>query len=362
MSVPVALDAVTPEWISDVLQSAGASTGAVADVTVTNIGEGVGIFGEIGRCRVSYADGGEGPQSVIVKLPCVEPENLAVAQALGIYEREINFFRDVAPTTPLRTPECHVAELADDGRFVLVLEDLERDYDVGDQVVGADLAQTEAIVAALADMHAHWWETDALHALDWLPVPDAPALIGAVPDIYRAGLPVLRADWADRVPAGLMDIAERLAPRFEELMIMTGGGPQTFAHGDTRLDNVFFAADPDAAVAPVAFIDFQLSLRARGVTDLAYLIGTSVGTDIARDNWESLLRLWHTRITDAGIEYRWDDTVTHYRQCTLFYLVGAMSLIGSFDTGNERGAAMTEAYLTRIANHIVDTDAGAVLD
>jgi len=46
----------------------------------------------------------------------------------------------------------------------------------------------------------------------------------------------------------------------------------------------------------------------------------------------------------------------------LYYTVGAMSLIASFDTGNERGAAMAEAYVTRIFNHVVDTDARVVLD
>ena len=45
-----------------------------------------------------------------------------------------------------------------------------------------------------------------------------------------------------------------------------------------------------------------------------------------------------------------------------FYLVGAMSLIGTFDSGNERGAAMTTAYTTRVCNHIVDAGCGVVLD
>ena len=39
-----------------------------------------------------------------------------------------------------------------------------------------------------------------------------------------------------------------------------------------------------------------------------------------------------------------------------------MSLIGSFDTGNERGAAMAEAYVTRTFSHIVDIDAVAAFN
>ena len=55
-------------------------------------------------------------------------------------------------------------------------------------------------------------------------------------------------------------------------------------------------------------------------------------------------------ICDAGVTgYSFDDAVQHYREAVLYYLVGAMSLIGTFDAGNERGAAMTDAYCTRIA-------------
>ena len=358
MAIPASIRDIDPTWVTNVLRRSGALTGgAVTAVQMSDIGEGTGIFGEIGRLELTY-DGEPGPGSLIAKLPCVEPENLAVAQALGIYEREIRFFEQIAPSTQLRIPDCHLAELGEDGRFVLVLEDLGVDYEVGDQVAGADLQQANAIIDALVGLHSRWWESQELHALDWLPVPDAPAYMAAVPDIYRAGLPVLQESWADKVPAASIDLALRLDPRFEELMSMTGGGPQTFAHADTRLDNLFF----ERGGPGVAFIDFQLSLRGRGVTDLAYFIGTSVQGDVAAANWENLLRRWHEQLTDAGIEYAWDDAVLHYKQCALFYLVGAMSLIGTFDSGNERGAALTDAYTTRIFNHVIDAGTSTVLD
>ena len=64
----------------------------------------------------------------------------------------------------------------------------------------------------------------------------------------------------------------------------------------------------------------------------------------------------------SGVDgYSFDDALTHYREAALYYLSGAMSLIGTFDAGNDRGAAMAEAYSTRILNHVVDIDAAAVL-
>ena len=359
MDMPSTMPAVTAEWMTAVLQDSKAidDSTAVDSLQVSDIGEGTGIFGEIGRAQLTYS-GGSGPDTVIVKLPCLEPENLAVAHALGIYEREIHFFEDVAPRTLLRIPTCHLAHLADDGSFVLVLEDLAVDYDMGDQVVGATLDQANSVIDALVGLHARWWESDALAALSWLPVPDAPQYMAAVPDIYRAGLPVLTSEWADRVPAASIDLARALDPKFETLLRATGSRPQTFAHADTRLDNLFFERDGDG----VAFIDFQLSLRGRGVTDLAYFIGTSVQQGVATEHWEALLRRWHTQLVDAGVDYSWDDAVAQYQECALYYLVGAMSLLGTFDSGNERGAAMTTAYTTRVCNHVVDAGCASVLD
>ncbi|MGI9624002.1 MAG: phosphotransferase [Acidimicrobiales bacterium] len=358
MTAPATPYAIDATWISEVLAASGVLThGVVSDIAHENIGEGTGIFGEIVRLHLQYDSPEAGPASVVVKMPCQEPENLAVAQALGIYEREVRFFEEIAPSTELEVPRCYLAQRTPDGGFVLVLEDLTTEYEVGDQVVGATLEQAQAAIDALVSLHTRWWETDEVRQLDWLPVQDAPAYMEAVPAIYRGGLPVLKADWADRVPFAAIDLAERLDPRFEELMVRMGGAPQTFAHGDTRLDNIFFAREGTG----VAFIDFQLSLRGRAVADLAYLIGTSVQTPVAREHWESLLRRWHEAVVDAGVDYSWDDAVHHYRECALFYLVGAMSLIGTFDSGNERGAAMTEAYLTRICNHVIDAETAPVL-
>ena len=352
-STPAAIDAA---WLNEHLPGDVLGGRQVTSVAADDIGEGTGIFGEIARLDLTLDDGST--DSVIAKMPCTEPANLEVALMLGIYEREINMFEHVIPGGTLNAPACHVALRGEDGAFVLVMEDMSRNWDVGDQVVGATLAQAEAIVDALAPFHAHWWESAELAALDWLPNPDAPQYVAAVPQIYAAGLEPLQNDWNDRVSPAAVELALALAPRFEEVLLRTATGPSTLIHTDTRLDNIFFARDGSNEIA---FIDFQLALRGRAVADIAYLIGTSVPHEIAKEHWEALLRRWHTGITAAGIDYAWDETVQHYREAALYYLSGAMSLIGTFDAGNDRGAAMANAYATRILEHVVDIDAGRVL-
>jgi hypothetical protein len=333
--------------------------GTITSVEAHDIGEGTGIFGQIARLDLDV-DGhaGSAPRSVVAKMACTEPANLEVAMMLGLYDREIKMFERVLDETPITTPVCHAAVQQDDGAFLLLLEDMSVAYDVGDQVVGATLAQAEAAIDALAGMHAHWWGRAELDAMDWLPVPNAPQYVAAVPNIYRAGLPVLETEWADRVPPTAIDVARSVDPQFEDLLHRTAGGPTTLIHTDTRLDNIFFSKTDDS----VAFIDFQLALRGRAVADIAYLIGTSVPHELGREHWEQLLRRWHAAVRSRGVDgYSFDDALTHYREAALYYLSGAMSLIGTFDAGNDRGAAMAEAYSTRILNHVVDIDAAAVL-
>lgn len=359
LEIPADPFSITSAWLTSALPPEALGGATIDEIAISNIGEGTGIFGEIVRIALTTSGGdGSAPSSVVAKMACTEPANLDVALMLGIYERELTFFDEIAPTTSLRVPAKYASMRSDDGRFVLVMEDLSAEYDVGDQVVGATISQAEAIIDELAPFHANWWEHDDLASMDWVPVPNAPAYAAAVPGIYRAGIPVLQAEWGDRVSAEAIALALDVDPLFDDLLQRTATGPTTLIHTDTRLDNIFFGkTDP----SKIAVIDFQLMLRGRGVADVAYLIGTSVNRDDAAANWEQLLRRWYSSIVDAGIAYDWDDCVRHYREAAMYYLSGAMSLIGSFDTGNERGAALTAAYSTRILEHCVDIGARSVL-
>ena len=112
-------------------------------------------------------------------------------------------------------------------------------------------------------------------------------------------------------------------------------GPQTLLHADPRLDNMFFGTDE------VALIDWQLILRGRGVADLCYLIGSSMEIPDQQRHWERLVRRWYDAVVAGGItDYSWEQALHDYRESLLSLLSGPMSLVGTFNAGNERGAAM----------------------
>ena len=88
-------------------------------------------------------------------------------------------------SSSLRIPECFYSQLDDDGRFVLLIEDLSANFSVGDQVVGATNKQVQCVIDALSDFHAQWWESPELELLEWLPVPNDPAYMATVPGIFK---------------------------------------------------------------------------------------------------------------------------------------------------------------------------------
>ena len=59
--------------------------------------------------------------------------------------------------------------------------------------------------------------------------------------VFFCRLRVLQQEWYDRVMPESIEVATLLDPRFEEIMEMFSERPHTFAHADTRLDNIFFS-------------------------------------------------------------------------------------------------------------------------
>ncbi|MEN3273931.1 MAG: hypothetical protein V7636_2692, partial [Actinomycetota bacterium] len=95
--IPEKADDVTATWFSNAL---GAS---VTAIKLEPVGVGVGLLGELYRVHLT---GEDVPASVILKLPTHAAANKAIGMAFHFYEREIRFFRDVAPTARVRVPQA----------------------------------------------------------------------------------------------------------------------------------------------------------------------------------------------------------------------------------------------------------------
>src|SRR6516165_6193409 len=106
MRYPRTIEEISAQWMTEVLRDADIlRRAAVRAVDVRPIGQGVGFLSGRARVTLTYDQPEDGaPTSVVVKLPASIKEGMDFAESTHAYEREIRFYREVAPCTTIRVP------------------------------------------------------------------------------------------------------------------------------------------------------------------------------------------------------------------------------------------------------------------
>ena len=122
---------------------------------------------ETTRVGIDYAAGATGPASVVLKTASADEGSRATGVGLGIYEREVRFYRELAPRIGGPLADCHFAAITGDGSFTIVLEDL-APATQGDQIAGCTIEQARLAMRSLARLHAPVFADPQLGATPWL--------------------------------------------------------------------------------------------------------------------------------------------------------------------------------------------------
>ncbi len=361
LRIPTSPQDLDVEWLTAALNRGGAlADSRVVSFTSTTLGEGAGLLGQLTRIELAYEPPApEAPQSLIAKFPTTSEETRYIANLFRIYEVEVRFYEEIAPTMSLRGALCYYSAVdAETLDFVLLLEDL-TSARVGDQLHGATREEAELVVRELAKFHASWWDAPRLEELDWLPYPNSEIYRSLETSYQEAWEPFL-ANFGHRLPASVVKTGEKLATNICNLLDMYAEPPLTISHGDYRLDNLFFDL-PDRS-APLAVIDWQLSSRGRGVGDIGFFMAGSVETPARRATEKHILRMYHNILLENGVQgYGFDQLFHDYRVSVVGGFFNPVMAGGSLDLSNERGVALVTAWVDRCAAAIVDLDAGDVL-
>jgi hypothetical protein len=347
-------------WVAEALQEAGIpyATG-LRTVEPEPLDRGCGVFGEVTRLRLGYGCPAPGaPASVILKLPSSRPTNRARGASFRLYEREVRFYREIAPTLSLRVPRCYRSWLdADGGSSGLLLEDLGH-LDGGDLLAGISTARAGLAVERVARAHAQWWDSARLADLAWMPELRSPVM-NQLGTLYRELWPAFVELRGEHLPPGSVALGERVRDGFEELLAELSRPPATVTHVDFRADNLLFG-DP-LGPEPVAVVDWQLACRARGVFDVAYLLCQSMRSAQRRRHERAILERWHTSLTGCGVRgYSLRDAVADYRRCTLACL-GCVVAGTTLDRATPRGRSIALAQAVRSFTAALDLDAPDLL-
>ena len=214
-TIPAQVADITVGWLNDVLPQ---DVGRIESFTITRFGTGVGILGELARLHLTYVDGpASGPATMVAKCQSPAPENQFLAQAMGFYLREVNFYRDISAHLDVRVPASYHAECGPDGLpFIILIEDITDAY-CPDQVKGLTLNEAERILDTVAVLHAEFWETPQLYNLTWLPPMNNP--------LYKAGKAMADAQWpgfvehfGDRVGGEMLGTLKSACEKYPDML------------------------------------------------------------------------------------------------------------------------------------------------
>lgn len=360
-AIPESETDITAHWIQQAM-AAGGRPGfpAVASVAVENIGVGVGMVGKILRCQLAYRDDAPGgPASVIVKLPSSHPETLQAAKRLRLYRREYDYYRQLAPQVPIRSPALLYGDFDDcSHRFVLVLEDL-RDMAAVDQREGASPAQARTAIRAVAGLHGLYWDDVRRPPLAGFHDAASPESRRLTQAVYQSSLGPALECFGGLFPDGMRRLAEDFGPQVAAYLDAVAAGPATFTHGDFRLDNMFFGA---ADAADFAVVDWQVCGISSGLRDVAYFLSSSVATGVRRRIERGMLAEYHDIIRRAGAAgYTPEECWRSYRQNMLGCFLTPIIAGGQLDLTDGRSRQLAEVFLQRTLAAIADLDAGEFL-
>jgi hypothetical protein len=266
---------------------------------------GTGQVGDSVRFTLDFP--GEAGVTLAGKFAAADPTSRATAAMLGLYAKEVRFYRDLAPQLPVRTPRTLAADMAEDGAsFVLLFEDLGPARG-GNQLAGCSIDDARAVIRQAAALHAPSWHNPAILGRDWLqPNPVAAAQVKA---LYPRAQAVFRERYKDSLEPEFMALCEALA----EHTATTDRQHQatSLVHGDFRLDNVLF--DIKAGAEEVAVLDWQTLTIGNGLTDIGYFLGCGIGDALRRAHERELLELYCAEMTARGVpltvEAIWRDYV-----------------------------------------------------
>lgn len=339
---------LTTDWLT-----AAIGAGPVADFAVERIG--TGQMSECYRIRLSYAHGGDqGPASVVLKVAATDAVSRQTGLALGLYEREVCFYGDVAPRLGGPIAPCyHAAVDTSTGVFDLLLGDAGPAV-VGDEIAGATGEQARLAVVELGRLHGPLLGDASLAEAPWLN-RESPLNQAMIAPLYAGFV----ERYGDQIAPEHRVVCERLVASFDGYLAAESepGRIHGLVHGDYRLDNMLFGtAGADRALTVV---DWQTVSWGPALTDLAYFLGCALPTRDRREHYDALLRAYHAALgPEAPITL--SDVAEGVRRQSFFGVM--MAIVSSMLVERtERGDRMFMTMLRRHCDHVLDTEALATL-
>jgi len=344
-SLPPMPQGLEARWLTEALRVPFdlAEGVTVADVRREPVGEGVGMMSELCRLHLNYSGAAPRAQSsIIAKYPSQNATNRGVAMSYHLYEREVRYFLELDPQTDAVTPEIYRATL-DGDNFVILMEDLNT-YRTGDQIVGADLRDTQVAVDALAKLHAAFW--GSVSAIEWVPHVAASYHAQNMCDLVDVGWKAMSGAFDSVLTDEVAGLGERFKAALPRLQRYMDADPVTLVHGDFRMENLMYGQA--SGHHDVAIIDWQGPLLGRGMQDVALFLGQSTQTEVRRAHEADLIGRYLDGLAAQGVgDYTFEQAWLDYRMACLHNWSYVAVVSGTLDSSNARAFAWMSQMVAR---------------
>jgi hypothetical protein len=276
------------------------------------------------------------PRTLYAKLPPPELATRAFANAMGFWQAEVIFCRQLAGRVPVETPRVYAAAQRG-GRFVLLLENLHeragmRLFLNRDMAAGSTPERSRLCLEAFAKLHAAFWATPAPDRDALLPMrlhahlaPGARARSRA---LAQAAIGPSHRKAPEVFGAEHVALTRRAIEKWDRLVDAWFVEPLTLVHGDSHLANCFAHATPAGPETAMGLLDFQGVHWGQGIRDVQYHLIDSVEPATLATCERALVDDYLAALARHGVMLDRDVAWSQYRALSFQTLVVAMVSLG----------------------------------
>ena len=392
--IPFSRADVDASWLTQALASGGLlPKGEVSNFTHTIIGEETGFLGEVAILEIDYSESSvSAPDSVVLKIPSAL-KNRVFGQMLGVYEKEIRFYNDLASDLNIRTPHHYYSALSQvedpyktletlkllnrlpnlvvtvigvifgffvrfmPRRYVLLIENL-KGYRLGDQASHCSADDVRVVLDTMARLHAQFWDSDRLDELPWItPVGSSSKLVqsGYIQSVNKF-VKANRSALTDRQ----LEMIQWVTDHGLQLLEVQDMLPRTLLHGDFRLDNICF----DDGAREVILFDWQTMQTGSCGVDLAYFLSAACPLGCSEEVVDAHIEYYRGKLCENGIDISQDQLRLQYELGMLKVLQTVIPLLfqGQIELGSSRGPALMKAWVDKTFERLEVVDFNTVLE
>jgi len=349
LETPANPEDISSKWLTQMLRCTQAIQNAeVISFDATPIGVGIGFVGRIVRFTLRYdIYETHAPQSVVAKFPSSNPTLQRYWQSSpSLYEIENLFYKKIAHQTSLRTPKQYYGQFDHQAqKGVIILEDLTA-LRAGDQVAGCSISDAEIAIKDMAYFHSDFWESDKLNAISWL--ASFNKNVEGLHQRYLDAWPAFVEKFGHQLSDQVLSINEKVAQHGIAIRNRLAETPQTFVHGDFRLDNLFFDHNE------IVVLDWGGYRKGTCMWDVNQFLCQSLSPENRQQYEQHLLKQYDEILHERGIQYPYTQFLYNYHATTILTwvkIVRAMSLNTDI---NPRARNLATIVIDRVSTALVD--------